>query len=62
MIYCKAQLRKLHKGTVLTRGEQNVTGADLTDQRRRHYLDSSAYQLSQGRRLEGEAHSDANAV
>ena len=39
-------------------GEQNVTGADPTDWRRRHRPDTTADRISRGRRSEGEARSD----
>ena len=44
------------------RGEQNVTGADPIDQRRQYHPDSTADRMSRGQRLEGETHSDADAV
>ena len=44
------------------RDEQNVTGADPTDQRRQYHPDSTADRMSRGQRLEGETRSDADAV
>ena len=44
------------------RGEQNVTGANPTDQRRQYHPDSTADRVSRGQRLEGETRSDADAV
>ncbi|KAL0012934.1 hypothetical protein SO802_000003 [Lithocarpus litseifolius] len=41
------------------KGVQNVTGADQTDQRRRHHPDSTADRVSRGRHSEGKASSDA---
>ena len=44
------------------RDEQNVTGADPTDQRQRHRPDSTSDRMSRGRLSVGEARSDAGAV
>ena len=49
-------------GTVKCRGEQNVAGANLTDQRQRLRLDTSADRLSQGWRSKGKACSDAGVM
>ena len=45
-------------GTVKCRSEQNVAGANLTDQRQQLCPDTSADRLSRGWRSEGEACSD----
>ena len=44
------------------RGEQNVTEADPTDQRRQYHPDSTADRMSRGQHLEGETRSDVDAM
>ena len=44
------------------RGEQMNTRADPTNRFQRHRPDTNADQMSQGRHLEGKAHSDADAM
>ena len=54
--------RKGRSKAIRPRGEQNVIGADATDRRQRHRSDSSADQMSRGRRSDFALRSEDGAV